>query len=141
MNKRPFQIFQVELAVFMVAASVVSCGLIFTTSRLQMANERGIYPSAEAAMRGNIAASYVGIQKVDILFARPDEQNPIFWYVAAQVWADRRQDGTPVGSHGRAYNAPGSYDIHVKEGWVLVKETEQPELIGFWVNLFRLGAD
>jgi hypothetical protein len=79
-------------------------------------------------------------RQVDILFARPDEHIPSLWFVAAQVWAERRQDGTPMGSHGREYDSPGSFYIHIKEGWVLVKETEQPELMGFWVDLFRLGG-
>jgi hypothetical protein len=109
----------------------------YTTAQLAMARWRGTYPTAEEAMRAIIDRGYVGVSRVDILYAGPNSSHgwqPHVWYAVAEVRADRRADGSAMGLHG--CDAAGSFFLQTKEGWVHVPEGAFPTLIGLWMPVF-----
>jgi hypothetical protein len=124
-----------------LAGLAVSFFWIYTTFQLQVAESRGVYPSAEAGMRAKIENGYVGIEKIIIDHAGTnsfDGDAPHVWYVSARVWADERVGGAAVGNGRIDYDNPGSFYIHTKAGWVFVPEGAFPELIGFGMQVFKL---
>lgn len=132
------------LILLILPFTMVGCGWFYTITQLQIARARGIYPSAEAAMRAKIAAGYVGIHQIEITYAGTnsfDGSDPHVWFVSAKVWADKRSDGSSVANLTHDYDFPGSFFLHVKEGWVHVPEEALPRLIGFWMKVFGLVGE
>jgi hypothetical protein len=89
------------------------------------------------AMLALVDRAFVATSRVDMLYAGPnsfDGSQPHIWYVIAEVRADRRADGSALGPHG--CDAPGSYFLHTKEGWIHVPEGAFPGFIGFWMSVF-----
>jgi len=123
------------------------CGMVvlaswgYTSVQLSLARSRGVYPTAEEGMLALVDTGYVGITHVDILYAGPDSfvgSQPHVWYVIAEVRASRRADGSAMGYHG--CDAPGSFFIQSREGWVHVPEGAFPEFIGLWMEVFGLAG-
>jgi hypothetical protein len=54
------------------------------------------------------------------------------------VRAAARVDGFPIGRNG--CDAPGTYFLHTREGWVQVPEGAFPEWIGIWMDAFHLAG-
>ncbi len=137
----PFVVIPVGVAVCLAFGVLLS--LIYTTSQLALARSDGAYPSAEEGMRALIARGYRNVQDVEIHYAGPnssDGSQPHVWYVMAEVWAQSRADGSPVGHGVRLSDNPGSFFLETKEGWVHVPEGALPELVGFWMKVFGLAG-
>ena len=117
----------------------------FTTRRLNAARSMGVFPSPSGGMLTLVQSEYVGIQEARIVHAKqetfPIGGGPHIWYVIACVWADSRADGSPVGSATHDFDAPGSYFVDTKEGWLLMPETSSPIFIGFWMPIFDMAGD
>lgn len=74
---------------------------------------------------------YTADRKVKILYAGTnsfDGTKPHVWYVIAEIRASARADGSELGHNG--CDAPDSFFIQTKEGWVHVPEGASPEFIG-----------
>ena len=111
---------------------------------LVVANARadGEYASAEEAMLALIDKSYGSDRTVKIYSAGPDAHdgsNPYVWYVIAEVRATARADGSELGANG--CDAPGSFFLQTKEGWVHVSEGAFPTFMGFWMKLFGWAGE
>lgn len=136
-----------ELQKYLLAIAILTLVLIatlwfYTTLNLEIAKREGIYETPEDGMRVRVTESWIDVEKIEITYAGPnsfDGSNPHVWYVIARVWADRRANGKPI--HQRGYDSPGSFFLHVQEGWVHVPEGRFPELVGFGMQLFGLSAD
>jgi hypothetical protein len=116
----------------------------YTSVQLQMARAQGIYASAEEGMRDRVARSYRAVERMEIRYAGPDSFagiQPHVWFVIAEVWAEARGDGVPVGSAGRSSDIPGSFFLETREGWVHVPEGAFPEVVGLGMSLFGLAGE
>jgi hypothetical protein len=110
---------------------------IYMTLTLQAARREGVYATLEDGMRSRIEESWRGVQRVEIGRARPnahDGSQPHIWFVTAKVWAASRGDGQPVS--GRGYDLPGSFFVHVRDGWVHISEGQLPQLVGWLMTLY-----
>ena len=99
-------------------------GWVFTTGQLRLARSKGVYPSAEDAMRALIVRSYNQPEEVEIVYAGTnsfDGSNPHVWYVIACIWGGTRADGSPVGSERHIYDQPGTFFLDTRDGWVTVQ--------------------
>jgi hypothetical protein len=137
----PFVVIPAGVAACLAFGALLS--LINTTSRLAQARSDGVYSSAEEGMRALIARSYRNIQDVQIQYAGPnsfDGSHPHVWYVTAEVWAEARADGSPVGNGVRLSDNPGSFFLQTKDGWVHIQEGAFPEVMGFWMSVFGLAG-
>ena len=131
------------LILFMMAVVgvVLLSGWFSTILQLERSRSEGVYPSAEEGMRALIDSHYVGITSLEILSAGPntfDGSQPHVWYVIAEVRANRRADGSEMGHNG--CDAPGSYFLQARDGWVHVSEGSFPEIIGHWMSVFGMAG-
>ena len=86
----------VVLALFTFCALIVFSAWSYTSMQLALARSQGIYFSAEDGMRDLTERAYVGITRLDILYAGPNSRNgrqSHVWYVIAEVRAARRAEG------------------------------------------------
>jgi len=131
----------VIIVLFAFSIVVVFGAWSYTSLQLARARSHGVYTTAEEGMRELLGTGYAGITRVDILYAGPNSFNgsqPHVWYVIAEVRASRRADGLAVGDRG--CDAPGSFFIQTKEGWVHVSEGAFPEFVGLWMSVFGLAG-
>jgi hypothetical protein len=138
-SRRPAIAFVLILLVF--STVVVFSSWVFMTTKLTLARSEGVYPSAERGMRARLDRAYVGISRVDILYAGPnsfDGSQPHVWYVIAEVRASMRSGGYEMGVNG--CDAPGSFFLETTDGWVHVPEGAFPEIVGFWMKVFGLAG-
>ena len=113
----------------------------YTSAQLALAHARGVYATAEEGMRSLLDRGYVGITRADIRYAGPNSFNasqPHVWYVIAEVRASRRRDGSLLGARG--CDAPGSFFLGTKQGWVHVPEGAFPQFVGFWMSVLGLAG-
>jgi hypothetical protein len=113
---------------------------LHTTINLEIAKKEGVYATPEDGMRILVTGSWVGVERVEIVYAGTnsfDGSNPHVQFVVAKVWAARRSDGKPVSWRG--YDSAGSFFLRVEDGWVHVSEGRFPELIGFGMRLFGIS--
>ena len=114
----------------------------YTLIQLNVARSKGVYPTAEQGMLANVDKHYSADREVKILYAGTnsfDGSWPYIWYVIAEVRATSHADGSELGRNG--CDAPGSFYLQTKEGWVHVSEGAFPEFIGFWMNLFGMAGE
>ncbi|MFZ5911643.1 MAG: hypothetical protein ACOYYU_16635 [Chloroflexota bacterium] len=93
-------------------------------------------------MMANIEKHYSDDREVKILYAGPnsfDGSQPHVWYIIAEVRASSRVDGSELGRNG--CDAPGSYYLETKDGWVYMPEGAFPDFIGFWMKVFDLAGE
>ena len=135
------------IALFVVLAFSAFIALIllsawsYTSLQLALARSQGVYPSAEEGMRELLETGYIGITRLDILYAGPDSstgRQPHVWYVMAEVRASRRADGSELGVRG--CDGPGSFFIQTNEGWVHMPEGAFPKVVGQWMDVFGLAG-
>lgn len=120
---------------------LVAISWIYTTLQLARLRSDGLFPAPEEGMLALIDRYYPPEKEVKMLYAgpnSPDGNNPHVWYVIAEVYASSRADGSAIGDNG--CDAPGSYFLQTKEGWVHVPEQAFPEIIGFWMDVFDLAG-
>jgi hypothetical protein len=111
----------------------------YTTLVVRQARARGLYPTAEAGMLQRIAENYEGIKRVTIIGAGPNAGvDPHVWYVTAEVRADKRADGHPLGDHN--CDAPGSFFLQTHGGWFYVPEGAFPGMLGKWMLKYNLAG-
>jgi hypothetical protein len=106
-------------------------------TKLAIARSEGVYSSPEQGMRAIADRHYLGMTEFDILYAGPnsfDGSQPHIWYVIAEIRASTRADGSEMGRNG--CDAPGSFFLETRDGWVHVPEGAFPELVGFWMKVF-----
>lgn len=124
---------------FVVTLLIVGWG--YTSAQLARASARGVYDSAEEGIRSRLEERYVGIERIDILYAGTnsfDGSRPQVWYVIAEVRARSRADGSSLGENG--CDAPGSFFLQTEEGWVWVPEGAFPQIVGFWMDMFGMAG-
>jgi hypothetical protein len=150
---QPSKLLRVSLIIVCILA--VALGFIvwswyFTTSRLHAsAQSFGIFPSPSEGMLMLVQSDYIGIQEARIVGVYP-ETFPLgggshVWFVTVCVWADSREDGSPVGhptsSPPHDFDFGGSYFVDTHEGWVMMPESSFPLFVGFWMPIFDLAGD
>jgi hypothetical protein len=103
---------------------------------LKAARREGVYATPEEGMR-TLTKSWMDIERVEIDRAgrnAHDGSLPHVWFATAKVWAARRGDGQPVSARG--YDLPGSFFLHVSDGWVHMAEGQLPQLVGWLMTLY-----
>jgi inosine-uridine nucleoside N-ribohydrolase len=132
----------IAISIIAVAIGFTLWSWSFTTSRLTSARSIGVFSSPSEGMLTLINSRWTGIREARIVHAVPETAlGDHVWYVIACVWAESRADGSPAGSTTRDFDAPGSYFVDTKEGWVLMPESSLPLFVGFWMRIFGLAGD
>lgn len=114
---------------------------LYTSVQLKIARAGGVYETPEQGMRAKLEASYSPDAQIKILHAGPnyrDGSKPYVWYVIAEVRAAARADGFPLGRNG--CDAPGTYFLQTRDGWVHVPEGAFPEWISIWMDAFDMAG-
>ena len=114
---------------------------LYTFAQLKIARAQGVYETPEQGMRSMLESNYSPGAEIKILHAGPnyrDGSRPYVWYVIAEVHAPARADGSPLGHNG--CDAPGSYFLQTREGWVYMPEGAFPEWISTWMDAFHLAG-
>lgn len=130
------------LIVVGILIAIVPASWAYTSIQLSIARSKGVYASPEQGMLAMADQYYAPDKTVKILYAGPNSQNgnePHVWYVIAEVRASARADGSEMGRNG--CDAPGSFFLQTKEGWVHVPEGAFPGFMGFWMDVFHLSGD
>ena len=125
-----------------ISLAFIAFSYAYTVAQLNVARSKGVYTSAEQGMLSMIKDHYSTDRNVKILHAGPnsfDGSRPYVWYVIAEVRATTRADGSELGHNG--CDAPGSFYLQTKDGWVFVPEGAFPEFIGFWMKVFDLAGE
>ena len=120
----------------------VASSWIYTAAQLNIAQARGVYSSPEQGMIARAEQYYTADRQVKILHAGTnsfDGTKPHIWYVIAEIRASARADGSALGHNG--CDAPGSFFLQTKEGWVHVSEGAFPGFIGFWMDVFSWAGE
>ena len=120
----------------LTVAAVLTAVSSFATGQLRALNDQAAYSTPEDGMREQVAHSYSGVSKVEIVHAGKEFFGGL-WFVEARVWAASRCDGN--GFRGRGYDNPGSFYLSLPEGWALVPEGKSPMAIalGKWLLDFQ----
>lgn len=129
------------LSLFALIAWLIFVAWFYTTIQLSFARGQGIFPSAEEGMIAILRRGYAEDADIKILHAGPNLHNgeqPYVWYVIAEVRASARADGSDLGHNG--CDAPGSFFVETREGWVPVGELVFPHVLAFWMNVFGLAG-
>jgi hypothetical protein len=132
----------VGLGVVALIALFFACSWVYVASQLALAKNDGVYSTPEEGMRALAQKSYSTDRRVKILSAGPnsfDGSQPHIWFVIAEVRASSRADGSDMRSN--ECDAPGSFFIQAKEGWVHVSEGAFPEFIGFWMKVYGWAGE
>jgi hypothetical protein len=125
-----------------VSIAFVVLAWVYTTLQLNNASSKGVYASPEQGMQALAEKYYAADREVKILYAGTnsfDGSNPHVWYVIAEVRATARADGSALGPNG--CDAPGSFFLQTKEGWVHVPEGAFPTFMGFWMKVFDWAGE
>jgi MFS family permease len=141
-NRRFPRLVWIGLGLVALVPLFFACSLVYSASQLALAKNAGIYSSPEEGMRALAQKSYPPDHQVKILSAGPnafDGSLPHIWYVIAEVRASSRSDGSAMGRNG--CDAPGSFFIQTRDGWVHVSEGAFPEFIGFWMKVFGWAGE
>ena len=143
----PSKYLRVGLIAIFIFAATFACifgSWYITTSRINSARSKGVFPSPAEGMLTLVRSSYVGIQEIRVVHAVPETAlggGRHVWFVIVCVWAESRADGSAVGSPTHDFDAPGSYFVDTHEGWVLVPGDFLPLFVGFWMKIFGLAGD
>jgi hypothetical protein len=130
-----------SLSVFAMMVWLLFMAWYYTSTQLSITRTKGVYPSAEEGMIAKLRSYYAEDADIKILHAGPDlhsGKQAYVWYVIAEVRASARADGSELGQNG--CDAPGSFFVQTKEGWMYVPELVFPHFLGFWMNAFGLAG-
>jgi hypothetical protein len=133
---------RVGLALVALIPLFFACTWVYTSSQLALAKNEGLYSSPEQGMLLRTEKAYSPDRSVKILSAGPntfDGSQPYIWYVIAEVRASSRADGSQLGRNG--CDAPGSYFLQTREGWVYLPEGAFPEFIGYWMKVYGWAGE
>jgi hypothetical protein len=133
---------RVGLALVALVPLFFACTWVYTSSQLALAKNEGLYSSPEQGMLLRTEKAYSPDRSVKILSAGPntfDGSQPYIWYVIAEVRASSRADGSALGRSG--CDAPGSYFLQTREGWVYLPEGAFPEFIGYWMKVYGWAGE
>jgi hypothetical protein len=136
------KILRLPLIILGLILSTSTCSWFYTTVQLNIARSKGVYESAEQGMLAHVDKYYPADRDVKVLYAGTnsfDGSKPYLWYVIAEIHAAARADGSEMGRN--SCDAPGSFFLHTKEGWVFVPEGAFPTFIGFWMNVFGMAGE
>ena len=125
-----------------IILAVIALCWMYTTVQLSFARSKGVYATAEQGMLARAEEHYSADREVKILYAGTnsfDGSQPHVWYVIAEIHATSRADGSELGRNG--CDAPGSFFLQTKEGWVFVPEGAFPTFIGFWLKVFGMAGE
>jgi hypothetical protein len=114
----------------------------YTFVQLNIARSKGVYATAEQGMLAQVDKYYPPDRTVKILYAGTnsfDGSRPHIWYVIAEVHAASRADGSAMGHNG--CDAPGSFYLQTRQGWVFVPEGAFPGFVGFWMKAFGMAGE
>ena len=144
-SSRLLRVGLIAFCIIAVALGFTFWSWSFTTSRLNSARSIGVFPSPSEGMLMLVQSDYVGIQEARIIDV-VQETFPLgggthVWFVTVCVWADSREDGSPVGSPTHDFDFGGSYFVDTHEGWVMMPEGSLPLFVGFWMPIFDLAGD
>lgn len=112
--------------------------LVYATSQIELAKDRGIYATPEEAVIARNSQGWGGAEVVKVVGVhaspnRGDGSQPHVWFGGGTVYLDRVPQGWD-----RTHYLAGSFYIHVREGWVHVPEGAFPEFIGWVMKLYNL---
>jgi hypothetical protein len=136
------RIFRWVLVLLGFSLICVASSWIYTAVQLNIAQANGVYSSPEQGMIARVEQYYTADRQVKILHAGTnsfDGTKPHIWYVIAEIRASARADGSALGHNG--CDAPGSFFLQTKEGWVYVPEGAFPGFIGFWMDVFGWAGE
>jgi hypothetical protein len=136
------RIFRWVLVLLGFSLICVASSWIYTAVQLNIAQAKGVYSSPEQGMIARAEQYYTADRQVKILHAGTnsfDGTKPHIWYVIAEIRASARADGSALGHNG--CDAPGSFFLQTKEGWVHVSEGAFPGFIGFWMDVFGWAGE
>jgi len=125
-----------------ISSAFVVLAWVYTTVQLNNARAKGVYATPEQGMLALTEKYYTADHEVKIIYAGTnsfDGSNPHVWYVIAEVRATARADGSELGPNG--CDAPGSFFLQTKEGWVHVPEGAFPTFMGFWMKVFYWAGE
>jgi hypothetical protein len=130
------------LALLGLSLICVASSWIYTAVQLNIARAGGVYSTPEKGMIARAEQHYTADRQVKILHAGTnsfDGTKPHVWYVIAEIHASARADGSALGHNG--CDAPGSFFLQTKQGWVYVPEGAFPGFIGFWMEVFGWAGE
>ena len=136
MNRRKKFLLSAAIVAMAVCVPLAITG-VYSAGQLRALKAQAVYANPEDGMRKLISSSYSGVNKVEIVHVGREMFDDL-WYVEAHIWAENRSDGK--GFCGRAYDNPGSFFLHVEDGWVFIPEGKFPEIIAFGKWLFGLSG-
>lgn len=125
-----------------IALGFVLFAWVYTYAQLANARAKGVYATPEEGMLAMAEKYYTADRDVKILYAGTnsfDGSKPHIWYVIAEVRASARVDGSELGHNG--CDAPGSFFLQAREGWVHVPEGAFPGFMGFWMKVFGWAGE
>jgi hypothetical protein len=143
-TKVPILVYLFIFGTVVVISAISLFSLSYTKNQLELARSKGIYPNPETGMKTLINQDYIGIQKVEIIYAGPNYDNgskPFVWFVVADIWAKSRFDGSSLGYGKWDHDSGGSYFLQTKEGWVHVTEHLHPEFVAFLMEVYGLAGE
>ena len=130
------------LALLGLSLICIASSWIYTAVQLNIARAKGVYSTPEEGMIARAEQYYTADRQVKILRAGTnsfDGTKPHVWYVIAEIRASARADGSALGHNG--CDAPGSFFLQTKQGWVHVPEGAFPGFIGFWMDVFGWAGE
>ena len=135
------KLFRLPLFTLGVVIGCTALSWAYSSAQLRIARSKGVYETAEQGMRALVDKGYTSDRQVKILYAGTnsfDGSKPYVWYVIAEVHASARADGSSLSEDG--CDAPGSFFLETKDGWVHVPEGAFPGFIGFWMGVFDMAG-
>lgn len=111
----------------------------YAIARIESAKREGVYADPVVGMRELIEQSYREVERVEIVQAGTnsfDGSRPHVWFVTARVYGGVRGDGRTIPEGD--YDYPGSFFLHIEDGWIHVPEGALPRLVGRAMERFEL---
>jgi len=130
------------LTILGILVAIVPVSWAYTSIQLSIARSKGVFDTPEQGITAMVDKAYAPDRTVKILYAgtnSTDGSQPHVWYVIAEVRASARADGSELQKNG--CDAPGSFFLQTKQGWVPVPEEALPGFMGFWMKIFGMAGD
>ena len=125
-----------------ILIAIVPVSWAYTSIQLAVARSKGVFATPEQGMIAMLDKVYPPEHTVKFLYAGTNSTNgsqPHVWYVIAEVRASTRADGSELQKNG--CDAPGTFFLQTKQGWVSVPEEALPGFMGFWMKVFGMAGD